>query len=226
MKKSVFLLCWFIVFSYTARSQNPNPANDPAAAQLLQKTSDKYKGYKNISCDFKLVVQRPKLKPNDDDRKYNDTLNGSIVLQQAKFNVNLKGQQVICDGKNIWTFSAADKEVQLNTFEETDDVFSPSKIFSLYKEGYLYQVKEKRTVNGKSATVIEMSPAGKKVSYFKIDVVIDEVTLQILEAKVYEKNGTRYIYKIIKQQYNTSLTDDKFTFDTKKYPGVKVVDLR
>jgi outer membrane lipoprotein carrier protein len=69
-------------------------------------------------------------------------------------------------------------------------------------------------------------PPNKKLSYFKIDVSIDEATLQIVESKIYEKSGVRYVYKITKQTPNTTTTADSFTFDAKKYPGVKVVDLR
>jgi outer membrane lipoprotein carrier protein len=218
-----FLL--FLMPSVLLFSQAANSANDEQAAALLQKVSAKYSGYKNVAADFKLLIQRPKLKPEDSDKKYTDTLTGKILLQQAKFNVSIKDQQIICDGKNIWTYNPGDKEVQVNYFEETDDIFSPAKIFSMYKEGYMYQIKEKKTVGGKNLTVIEMAP-NKKLSYFKIDVSIDEATLQIVESKIYEKSGVRYVYKITKQTPNTTTTADSFTFDAKKYPGVKVVDLR
>lgn len=224
MKSFQFLV--LIFFSVYLFSQTQNPANDTDVATLLQKVSEKYKACKNISANFKLIIERPKIKPEVDDKKYVDTLIGKIVLQGAKFNVSVKDQQIICDGKNIWTYIPADKEVQVNYFEESDDIFSPSKIFSLYKDGYLYQIKEKKAVNGKSLTVIEMAPPKKKVSYFKIDVTIDETTLQIIESKIYEKNGVRYIYKLTKQTSNASINEDSFTFDAKKYPGVKVVDLR
>ena len=207
-------------------AQKENPANDPEAAALLQKVSEKYKAYKNISANFLLLIQHPKLKPDDDDRKYTDTLKGQITLQESKFKIKLKEQEIVCDGKNIWTYIAADKEAQLNTYEESDEMFSPSKIFTLYKAGYLYQIKEKKVVNGKHVTVIEMAPPNKKVTYFKIDITIDESSLDLLESKVYEKNGVRYIYKLTKQTPNVTTTDDTFVFDVKKHAGVKLVDLR
>jgi chaperone LolA len=203
-------------------AQNSNPSSDPEAAALLQKVSDKYKAYKNISADFKLTVQRPKLKPEDDDRKYTDTLKGQIQLQGSMFSIHINEQQIICDGKNLWTYTPSEKEVQVNYFEETDDVFSPSKIFTLYKEGYMYRIKEK----AKNLTVLEMNPSNKKVSYFKIEVTINETTQQIVESKIFEKNGARYTYKLTKQTPNSAITSGTFTFDEKKYPKVKVVDLR
>jgi outer membrane lipoprotein carrier protein len=230
MAEKIVMRCFFIVViaAICAQSfgQNVNPANDPEAAALLQKVSEKYKGYKNISANFLLFIQRPKLKPEDDDRKYVDTLKGQIILQAEKFKISVKDQQVFCDGKNIWTYVPADKEVQLNTYEESEDMLSPSKIFTLYKSGYLYNIKEKKTVNGHNVTVIEMAPPNKKLTYFKIDVTIDDASLQLLESKVFEKNGVRYIYKLNKQTPDINTTSETFMFDAKKNPAVKVVDLR
>ncbi len=226
MIKPITVFLFLALLASNSFAQTQNPANDTEAASMLQKVSEKYKAYKNISAEFKLVIQMPKLKPEESDSKYTDTLKGKVLLEQAKFNINIKDQQIFCDGKNIWTYTPVDREVQVNYFEETNDVFSPSKIFSLYKEGYLYQIKEKKAVNGKNVTVIEMAPSGKKLSYFKIDVTIDDASQQITESRIYEKNGTRYIYKLTKQTPNTTTGADSFTFDTKNYPGVKVVDLR
>ncbi len=207
-------------------SQATNNANDAEAAALLQKVSEKYKAYKNISASFKLLVQRPKLKPEEDDKKYTDTIPGQILLAGPKFKIALKEQEIYCDGKTIWTYLPAEKEVQVNTFEETDDMFSPTKIFTLYKDGYLYQIKEKKVVGGHNQTVIEMAPPNKKLSYFKIDVTVDDANLQFVESKIYEKNGVRYLYKITKQNPDMAIKDDSFVFEAKKHPGVKVVDLR
>lgn len=220
------LLTLLAIISLHTFAQTNNPANDPEAAAMLRKVSEKYKAYKNISAGFLLLVQRPKLKPEDDDRKYVDTVKGQITLQKDKFKISIKDQQIVCDGKTIWTYVASDKEVQVNNYGESDDMFSPSKIFTLYKEGYLYNIKEKIIVNGKHLTVIEMAPPNKKLTYFKINITIDDATLQLVESKVFEKNGVRYIYKLAKQTPNVSTTDATFLFDAKKYPGVKLVDLR
>lgn len=203
-----------------------NTLTDTAATALLQKVSAKYKSYKNISAGFKLLVINPKVKPTDDERKLTDTLKGDVLLEGAKFKINVKDQQVICDGKNIWTYVPDDKEVQVNYFEDNDDVFSPSHIFTFYQDGFSYQVEEKKAISGKNYTVIEMVPANKKTTYFKIEITIEDATLQITESKVFDKNGTRYVYKITKQTPNVASGADTFTFDAKKYPGVKVVDLR
>jgi outer membrane lipoprotein-sorting protein len=221
-----YLFCFLTLFATVAIAQENNPANDPEAAALMKKVSEKYQSYKNISASFTLLIQHPKTNPNEDERKYIDTVKGQVLLEKEKFKVSVKDQQIFCDGKTIWTYTPSDKEVQVNDYQETDDVFSPSKIFTLYKEGYMYMIREKKTENGKKVTVIEMAPPNKKVTYFKIDITIDNAALQIVESKVFEKNGVRYIYRMTKQTTNVSTNAETFSFDPKMHPGVKVIDLR
>lgn len=217
----------FLLTQLSLFAQNSAPAyTDPDAAALLQKVSEKYKRYTNISTNFKLVIQKPRVKPDDNEKKLTDTISGKILLEGNKFHISVKGQQIICDGKNVWTYIPLSNEVQINYFEETNEMLSPTKIFTFYNDGYSYQLKEKKTVAGKPVTVIEMSPANKKVPYFKIDVAIDETDLQIMETKIYQKNGMRYVYMLPKQTFNVATSANSFAFDISKHPGIKVTDLR
>jgi hypothetical protein len=57
-------------------------------------------------------------------------------------------------------------------------------------------------------------------------VGVDVASANVLESKIYEKSGTRYIYKVNKLNSSVTLSDEFFSFDSKKFPGVNVVDLR
>jgi outer membrane lipoprotein carrier protein len=219
---AALLICIPVLFSFT----QDKTYTDPEAEALLQKVSAKYKAYQTIQANFNLLAVRPKMKAGDSEAKLTDTIPGQIWLKGSKFKITAHGQEITCDGKNIWTYVAADKEAQVNYFEESDEVFSPSKIFSLYQQGWSYQVKERKAMAGKKVTVVEMSPASKKVSFFKIDVSIDDAGLSIIESKLYEKSGMRYVYKLGKTTANQDLADAFFTFDAKKHQGVNLVDLR
>ncbi|HRP39694.1 MAG TPA: outer membrane lipoprotein carrier protein LolA [Chitinophagales bacterium] len=192
----------------------------------LKKMSRRYEALSIIYAEFELVVNNPKTKPTDDEAKLTTKQQGTITLKGDKFSLKLPKQEIICNGKNIWTLNFADKETQLSLFEESDDVFSPAKLFSFYKTGYSYQVKERKPVNGKKAIVIEMSPVNKKTSYFKIDVTIDIATSTLLQTKIYAKNGVRYTYNIIAEKDNLTLPDTAFEYNTQKYPQLKLIDLR
>lgn len=203
-----------------------NAFDDKDATALLKASSAKYKSFASIAADFTLTTISPKRNPTDADAKYTQIQKGKVHLKGNKFKLSLMGNDMICDGKNIWTIIAKSKECQLNEYEESKEIFSPTKIFNLYENGFAYQTKEKKELKGRKITIIEMTPTNKKVSFFKIDAGIDETTKEILEIKVYEKNGTRYIYTLDKVNTDISLTDSFFSFDSKLYPGIKIVDLR
>lgn len=219
---SFLLLLWLPGWSCSA--QKGTNINDPVAGEILDRVAKKYQG-QALDIDFTLTTVRPKLKPDEPDAKYTTNENGKLLLKGNRFRIIFGGHEVVCDGKNIWTYAQSAKEAQLNEYDENEETFSPSKIFSLHQSGYSYQIKEKKNFQGKNVTVIELSPANRKVSFFKIDIVVEDGTSTVLESKVYEKNGVRYTYKINKA-FPSSATDADFVFDTKSHPGVKVVDLR
>lgn len=226
MKKifSVLIAILMMISAY-ARQQGSAVA-DPEAGAMLEKATNRFKSFKSIEVDFTLTTIRPKLKPDEPDSKYTSNDNGKLWMKGNKFKISMNGVDIYCDGKTIWSYNPKTKEIQVNDYEESNETFSPTKIFSVYKEGYSYQIKEKKTFAGKNVTVIELAPQNRKVSYFKIDVGLDDATNDVLESKIYEKSGVRYIYKINKLNAAANLSDDFFVCDAKKYPGAKVVDLR
>ncbi|MCW3124715.1 MAG: outer rane lipoprotein carrier protein LolA [Bacteroidetes bacterium] len=226
MKKIPSLLSFILVVCTIHAQQQASAVADPEAGALLEKAAARYKSFKGVEADFVLTTIRPKLKPEDSDSKYTSNDNGKLYMKGSKFKIAMNGNDIYCDGKTIWSYSPRSKEIQVNDYEESQETFSPTKIFSVYKEGYSYQIKEKKTFGGKNVTVVELSPQNKKVSFFKIDVAIDDATSDVMESKVYEKSGVRYIYKISKLNTSNALADDFFVCDPKKYPGAKVVDLR
>src|SRR5690606_2014574 len=124
-----------------------------------------------------------------------------------------------------WTYIAKQNECQLNEYVESNEVFSPSQLFNLYEANFAYQVKEKKTIQGKKITVLELIPSNKKSSYFKLDVSLND-SHDITEVKVYEKNGVRYFYKPENTAANPKLSSGFFSFDSRKYPNVHIEDLR
>lgn len=222
-----FMLTILFLKSDVANAQEKQSAiADPEAGALLEKSAEKYMALKGIDAAFTLTTVNPKLKPEDPDSKYTSIENGHLLLLGKAFKISINNHEIWCDGKTIWSYSAQNKEVQVNDYEESQETFSPARIFSVYKDGYAYQIKEKKNFQGKSVTVIELAPVNRKVSFFKIDVAIDNDTYALLESKIYEKSGVRYIYKLNTVSSAPGITGSDFVFDSKKYPGVKEVDLR
>ena len=167
--RCILLLLFCCLLGWCCTAQKSTNLNDPAAGEILERVAKKYQTAV-LDIDFTLTTIRPKLKPEESDAKYTSNDNGKLTIKGNKFHISLTGHEIFCDSKNIWTYSIAAKEAQLNDYDETEELFSPTKIFTLHKEGYSYQIKEKKTFQGKAVTVIELTPANRKVSFFKIDV--------------------------------------------------------
>ena len=226
MKKIIAFVFACLLFAGAKAQDKPVPVTDNEAGVILEKASAKYSSLKGLEADFTLTTVNPKLKPEDPDSKYTSTNTGQLYMKGKAFKLVMRGNEIYCDGKTIWSYTQKSNEVQVNDYEESQETFSPTRIFSAYKDGYSYQIKEKKTYQSKNVTVIELAPTNHKMTFFKIDVAIDDATNDLLESKVYEKSGVRYIYTINKLNTSISLNDMFFAFDSKKYPNVKITDLR
>ncbi len=224
MKTKILLLSLCLGWAVAVYAQSATAAKTNEAGVLLEQIEKKYNSAASVSADFSLSIQRPKLKADESSKE--ELMQGKLLLKGKKFRISVNDQLLICDGANLWTYIPTAKEVQISPYEESDEVFSPARIFSQYKSRFQYQIKEKKVWNGKSVTVIELAPLDKKAAYFKIDLGMDDASRQILEFKVYDKSGIRYTYTIKTQRLDQTIADQQFNFDASKYPGVEVVDLR
>jgi hypothetical protein len=138
----------------------------------------------------------------------------------------MNGQTVMCDGNTTWTYMKESNEVQISDNKPSADAITPTSIFTMYEKGFKSKFLANKTIAGKAVQLIELTPDDNKKSYFKIQLTIDKVGKYVNEAKVFDKNGNIYTYSIVKFTPNAAVTDDLFSFNKAKYPGVEIVDLR
>ncbi|MBP7244632.1 MAG: outer membrane lipoprotein carrier protein LolA [Bacteroidia bacterium] len=193
--------------------------SDAKSTEILKSVSAKYKSYKSLSASFKLSRV-------DQKTKASENFSGTIVLNGPKFQFVLNNQTVMSDGASTWTFLKESNEVQISESKSVEGAISPTNIFTMYEKGF--KTKYIGDKKEKSGTVqqIELTPDDTKKNYFKILLSIDKAGQFVKEAKIYEKSGAILTYSIVKFTPNSPVNDNMFVFDTKKYPGVEVIDLR
>lgn len=192
---------------------------DKKAKDILAGVSTKYKAMKSMKADFSYTLENPQA-------KIKETQVGSILVSGNKYRLNIAGQEVISDGKTVWTYMKEAKEVQVNEVDPNADGINPSEIFTMYEKGFLYKFVDEKSVSGKIQQNIELTPTDKNKEFFKIKLTIDKASKQIIKSIIYEKSGNRYTYAIKTFTPNVAVNATSFSFDAKKYPGVEVVDLR
>jgi outer membrane lipoprotein-sorting protein len=194
---------------------------DAKAKAILAEVSKKYRSYDVIKTDFTFTLDNPQA-------KVKDTQSGTLYAKAKsnKYKVVLKKQELISDGKNQWTYSKEDKEVQLSEVDNSSTSINPAQIFTIYERGFKYIYNGDSKVNNRVVHVIDLSPTDSKRSFFKVRLNVDKATKQISNAVIFDKNGNRYTYTIRAFTPNVKVPESTFAFDAKKYPGVEVVDLR
>ncbi len=192
---------------------------DAKANQVLKSVSAKYNSLKTISVSFKVTV-------NDQKRKSSNSQTGSLLVKGDKYLLKLKGQDVISDGKNVWTYLKEANEVQINPVTPDDGSITPKNIFTIYEKGFSSKFTGEKKSGDTVIQQIELVPDDEKKSYFKIQLHVDKQKKYITWAKIFEKNGTHIIYSIESFKENIDAPDSNFTFNASKYPGVEVIDLR
>ncbi len=199
---------------------NSSSAQTDAKAQsILKGVSAKYRSYNSIAASFKLNIL-------DQKTKKTESQTGSITLQGNKFNFTMKDQTVMNDGKTTYTFLKESNEVQISESKNDPNAITPTNIFTMYERGFKSKYIGDKKVAGKNVQLIELVPEDAKKAYSKIELSIDKAGKYVNEAKVFNKDGNIITYSVVKFTPNTPVTDDLFSFNKAKYPGVEVVDLR
>ena len=193
--------------------------SDANAVKLLKAVGQKYSAYKTMQMDISLTIE-------NQDAKSKETKTGKVSSKGNMFKAEMGNQTIISDGKTLWTYLKDVNEVQINNFEQGQDIMTPNDIFKIAEKDYLAYMGDKITENGKSLQIIELTPKNKTLSFSKIKMYIDVSDNSVKRGVVYDKNAIHYTYSISNLKTNMELSDSTFKFDKSKYPGVEVIDLR
>lgn len=217
------LLTMLIATVLPAQQKAPAEKSDPAAKKVLDKTRKKYESYKTLEATFSLAIELPG-QPKQMQK-------GTISQDGNKFRLEMDEQIIVSDGKTTWVYLKKNKEIQINDADPSDvsdsGFMTPKELLKRYEKGdFIYAITDKVTEGGVVLTQIEFKPKAKNSEYSKMRVSIDEKTSTVKSIKAFAKDSGRYTFSITKFTPNKTLPATTFSLDPKKFPGVKVVDLR
>lgn len=220
MKKPVILLLSTFIVALMGYGQGTMAGNDPAAKKLLDAVSAKFKTFKAVQATFTL-------KNEDSKGALLGSKKGTVSMKGSKYRVNINGQEIFCDGSNIWTFDKGANEVTITKLDASAGAITPQKLFTnFYDKDFLSKLNGEKRENNKVLQEIEMTPVDKTKAFHKVYLMIDKAAKTIYSTKVLDKSGNVFTYTVNTMNGKASLADASFVFDKSKYPGVDVIDLR
>jgi outer membrane lipoprotein-sorting protein len=208
----------FIVLMFLSVVPAFSQTKDLKAIALLDEVSAKTKSYKSIRADFSYTMENKQAKINEEKT-------GTLTLSGDKYRLKTAGQEVICDGKLVWTYLKESNEVQINDLDTKEDALTPSKLLSSYNANYKSKILKDRPSNNPDEVTIELIPNVIK-NFIKAILVVDKVKKQVKSFMLFDKSGNTFTYKITKYQTDIPVSASDFTFDKSKFPGVEVNDMR
>jgi outer membrane lipoprotein carrier protein len=112
--------------------------SDANAVKLLKAVGQKYSAYKTMQMDISLTIE-------NQDAKSKETKTGKVSSKGNMFKAEMGNQTIISDGKTLWTYLKDVNEVQINNFEQGQDIMTPNDIFKIAEKDYLAYMGDKIT---------------------------------------------------------------------------------
>jgi outer membrane lipoprotein-sorting protein len=217
MKSLIVLISTFFIATISFCQQS-----DAAAKKILDAVSAKFKTFKSVQAAFTL-------RNEDSKGTLLGTKKGTASLKGSRYRVSVAGtgQEIFCDGANIWTYDKSANEVTITKPDPSTNTLTMQKLFSnFYDKDFLYKLNGDKIVNKKSVQEIEMTPIDKTRPFHKVYLLVDKQSKTIYSTRILDKSGNVMVYTVNTMNGTVNLPDNLFVFDKNKYPGVEVIDLR
>ena len=195
---------------------------DPKAKTILADVSKTTKSYKTISADVVYTELDKDKKPISKPQTWKITTKGD------KFRIEIPGTTIVSDGKTLWNYNKDAKEVTIKNFDPESDDQNPSKMFTMYENGYKFKYDKEEKVGTVTCHSIDLYPAVKpeKKKFHTIKLYTDKNKKQVVKLKMMMRDGGTQTYDVKALKPNVELADAQFTFDTKGLKPDQINDER
>lgn len=187
---------------------------DTKAEKLLQEVSETLASYTNIAIDFsyELVNRKEYIKQKEQ---------GTLVVQDNKYVLNLMGIQQLSDGENIHTINKENEEVLIEPVDtDLSEGLNPSKLFSFYKQGYRFAWDIAQPLyGGRTIQFVKLTPIDTYAQAAYLLLGIDTKTKHIYKLIEVGDNGTETTLTVRSFTPNKTLTANTFVFSEADYPN-------
>lgn len=184
---------------------------------LTKRIQQKFNSMEDITITF--------TQHNLPNRPSSKTFGGTILVKKGnKFKLELEGQTIVSNGKIVWSYSKATKQVLIDNFQEDTQGASIDKMLASLNGGYECDSIGKEKLGDSELAIVKMLPKNDTLPIKYMQIWIDERDLLIRKMQVVDLNEYSTTYTIDKMKFNSHISDRVFQFEPPK--GVEIVDMR
>ena len=178
-----FITSFVLLIGIATLKLSAQTTNDPEAKKILDGVSAKFKTFKTVKATFTYKVENAA-------GKALSTKTGSVALKGTKYKVAIVGQEIFCDGANVWTYDKAANEVTITKLDNSPNSLTPQKLFTnFYDKDFLYKLNGEKKQGAKTLQEIEMTPTDKSKPFSKVYVYVDKTGKTVSSTRVIERDS-------------------------------------
>ena len=206
-----------VMMVFMAGSLWANESKKDNAEALLKSAMDKMKAFKNFKAGLSYTMDNKAMDIHEKKK-------GTIYVEGDKYRIEMAGQIIISNGKDVWTVLKDSKEVMLTAVDTTDpSSLSPTNILKKYTD-YKAKLDKKDKQAGLTTLVLTTKT---NANYKKVTLTIHTNTLMLQSFSLYDDQGNVFTYHILNLKPNVDFPAGTFTYRAKDFPGFgKVEDMR
>jgi len=130
---------------------------DQKAKSILENVTKTTQSFQSIQATFDYIMDNKKEGIHEENK-------GEIIMKGEKYQLKLPqlGLEMYCDGKTVWSYMEDANEVSITSMkDESAEMMNPSKLFTIYEEGFNYRFIQEATAGAKPVYVIDLIPQTK-----------------------------------------------------------------
>lgn len=212
MKKYCLLLLLISSSFHLARAKHPD---EEKAFKILDQISQH-----NFQATFTYIHRSSQLELLESFE------GGKIAVQGNKYRLTLPGQEVINNGKTVWTYLMDANEVQITDHDPEQEATTPWTIFANYRRDYGFSRFDTHQADGHSYDSVELFAKDTENVLARIRITVARNTKYIKYVEVMDHNQTLHIFFMTDFVYDLTLDKAFFNFNLDDYQDIEVIDMR
>ena len=189
-----------------------------SGSEIIEKVQKKYDEISDATIAFS-----QKVKFSLSKAEY--TMSGTLYMKKSKhYRIETEDRTFVTDGKTVWSYSSANKQVLIDLYKEDQRSFSPEKFLLSAPKDFYAAILGREKHQGHKVVILKLSPKDDTSSMKSLKLWVDEGDWFLWKAEVVDMNDNVTLYTVSDIRLNTGLSDSTFSFVA--LPGIEIVDLR